>query len=95
MNECSASGRTSGGSVASLKKIMRTAVALLLAVPTTTATGRIPTTLPTSTTILDIGNGGFTGTIPTELGLLTELTRLNLKRNSLEGAIPTELGNTP
>jgi hypothetical protein len=35
----------------------------------------------------------LTGTIPTELGNLSNLTRLTLWNNSLTGTIPTELGN--
>ncbi|KAI8845220.1 hypothetical protein BJ741DRAFT_659311 [Chytriomyces cf. hyalinus JEL632] len=34
----------------------------------------------------------FSGTIPTELGIVTSLTRINLLDNRLTGAIPTELG---
>ena len=33
------------------------------------------------------------GTIPSELGNLTELTRLELDENELDGAIPSQLGN--
>ena len=33
------------------------------------------------------------GTIPTELGQLTALTRLRFGSNDLVGSIPTELGN--
>ncbi len=36
---------------------------------------------------------GIAGTIPTQLGNLTELTNLNLGTNLLTGAIPTEIGN--
>ena len=35
----------------------------------------------------------MTGTIPTELGNLTNLTYLNLGGNELEGDIPSELQN--
>jgi len=35
----------------------------------------------------------FTGTVPTEIGLMTALTELNLENNNLEGTIPTEIGN--
>ena len=36
---------------------------------------------------------GLTGTIPNELGELTNLTQLSLNRNNLTGTIPDELGN--
>ena len=36
---------------------------------------------------------GITGTIPAELGNLTNLENLSLNRNSLTGSIPPELGN--
>ena len=36
---------------------------------------------------------GLWGTLPTEVGLLTQLTNLDLGITSLEGTIPTELGN--
>eukprot|EP00934_Nitzschia_sp_Nitz4_P007865 Nitzschia sp. Nitz4//scaffold393_size11853//9698//11425//NITZ4_009023-RA/size11853-processed-gene-0.12-mRNA-1//-1//CDS//3329550226//7855//frame0 len=38
-------------------------------------------------------NGGLTGTLPTELGLLTELETLDVHDTSLTGTIPTELGS--
>ena len=41
---------------------------------------------------LNLGNNQLAGTIPTELGELTDLTRLHLTINSLTGTIPTELG---
>jgi Leucine-rich repeat (LRR) protein len=34
----------------------------------------------------------LSGTLPTEIGLLTMLTKLNLADNSLSDDIPTELG---
>ena len=39
-----------------------------------------------------LANNQFTGTIPTEFGLLTNLERLALDRNQLSGLIPSELG---
>ena len=53
----------------------------------------LPTTLPTTkTTVIDYGLRGYTSTIPTEFGLLTKVTGMNLMQNYLTGAIPTELG---
>jgi hypothetical protein len=34
----------------------------------------------------------FTGSIPTEIGSLTNLRKVSLSKNSLTGTIPTELG---
>ena len=41
---------------------------------------------------LELYNNNLTGNIPTELGNLTKLTRLNLARNQLTGTIPAALG---
>ena len=49
------------------------------------------TDLPTSQPALDFSNGGYTGTIPTEIAKFTELTGIILKANSLSGSIPTEV----
>ena len=38
-------------------------------------------------------NNSLSGSIPSELGNLTELTTLRLYNNSLTGSIPSELGN--
>ena len=38
-------------------------------------------------------NLGITGTIPTQIGNLTALTRLDLSKNRLTGSIPTQIGN--
>ena len=42
---------------------------------------------------LDLVNNGLTGTIPSELGSLTNLRSLHLSANGLTGAIPAELGS--
>ena len=42
---------------------------------------------------LDLVNNGLTGTIPSELGSLTNLRSLNLGANGLTGSIPAELGS--
>ena len=46
-----------------------------------------------SVSSLSLNNNLLTGTIPIELGNLTNLTYLNFQNNSLSGAIPSELGN--
>jgi len=45
-----------------------------------------------STRSIDLVNLSLNGTVPTELGLLTALTMLNLPANQLTGTLPTELG---
>ena len=53
----------------------------------------LPTTLPAKgTTAIVYGYRGYTGTIPTEFGLLTKVTTMTLMQNDLTGAIPTQLG---
>ena len=42
---------------------------------------------------VNLSSLGLTGSIPTELGSLTELTNLNLHTNRLTGSIPAELGS--
>ncbi|OQY30290.1 MAG: hypothetical protein B6244_00065 [Candidatus Cloacimonetes bacterium 4572_55] len=44
-------------------------------------------------TELDISYNSLSGSIPTEIGNLTSLTRLYLSYNDLSGSIPTEIGN--
>ena len=44
-----------------------------------------------NTTELDLGGQGLTGSIPPEIGNLTNLTRLYLKNNQLTGEIPQEV----
>jgi hypothetical protein len=41
---------------------------------------------------LDVTGGGFVGSVPTELGVLPRLRRLDLSRNELVGTIPSQLG---
>jgi Leucine-rich repeat (LRR) protein len=45
------------------------------------------------TTELDLGHNGLTGSIPPEIGNLTNLTKLILEGNQLSGSIPPEIGN--
>jgi len=45
-----------------------------------------------SGTQLDLWNKGLTGGVPTQLGLLTDLTNLILEKNDLTGGVPTQLG---
>ena len=40
----------------------------------------------------EMGGSSLTGTLPSELGLLTALTKLYLVDNALSGVLPTELG---
>ena len=47
---------------------------------------------PSRVTKVELSNKSLTGTIPSELGNLFELTHLNLSSNSLTGDIPRELG---
>ena len=42
---------------------------------------------------LDLSESGLTGSIPSEIGNLTNLTSLNLTLNGLTGSIPLEIGN--
>ena len=45
------------------------------------------------TTELNLPNSGLTGSIPPEIGNLTNLERLYLENNQLTGSIPPEIGN--
>ena len=47
---------------------------------------------PSRVTELDLSSESLTGSMPAELGSLTELTKLDLSANSLTGEIPRELG---
>jgi Leucine-rich repeat (LRR) protein len=44
-------------------------------------------------TAIQLGQNNLIGTIPNELGNLTELSRLNLRNNQISGEIPVEIGN--
>ena len=58
-------------------------------------TSTLPTTLPASETTSISYSGhdpSYTGTIPTEFGLLTAVTEMSLSENEIKGAIPTEFG---
>ncbi|XLT02846.1 hypothetical protein HN51_052197 [Arachis hypogaea] len=43
--------------------------------------------------VLDLGNNQLSGSIPPELGNLTELVNMNLQSNDLTGRLPPGLGN--
>ena len=56
--------------------------------------------VPTSTTVAEwasdttsvyVWRNGYTGTLPTQLGLLTKITRFYTNGNSFTGVIPTEV----
>ena len=49
--------------------------------------------VPQSPASLELSRNGFTGEIPTEIGLLRELTTLELNGNELSGKIPAALGD--
>jgi hypothetical protein len=44
---------------------------------------------------LNLNDNVLNGTIPTELGLLSNLTELDLESNQLTGTIPTSLASLP
>ena len=46
-----------------------------------------------NTTVLNLSNSGLTGSIPPEIGNLTNLEWLDLQNNELTGSIPSEIGN--
>mmetsp|Transcript_77065 Transcript_77065/g.221385 ORF Transcript_77065/g.221385 Transcript_77065/m.221385 type:complete len:106 (-) Transcript_77065:966-1283(-) len=65
----------------------------LVAVAAVCAGNTLPTTLPVDKTSIDYGSGEYTGTIPTEFGLLTNLVgALYLFDNELTGTVPSQLG---
>ena len=55
-------------------------------------TGSIPTVIGTFAHEMSLERNRFTGTLPTELGLWTTLTKLNMYNNLMSGTIPTEIG---
>jgi len=48
----------------------------------------------TSLTDFEANDNKFNGSIPTEIGLLADLTYLNLWSNQLTSTIPSEIGVT-
>jgi Leucine-rich repeat (LRR) protein len=48
--------------------------------------------LPRHVAELGLSNNRLSGTIPTSIGMLTNLNVLNLAENHLNGTIPTEIG---
>lgn len=52
----------------------------------------LPTTLPTDTTSIDYRDEDYTGTIPSQFGLLINLEDISLEGLSLTGSLPTEIG---
>jgi Leucine-rich repeat (LRR) protein len=54
--------------------------------------GSVINTLPRSLTWLDLTANLLSGTIPSSIGMLTNLDFLDLADNTLNGTIPTEMG---
>ena len=54
-----------------------------------------PTTLPTDTTDIIVSpyDYAYSGSLPSELGILTKLTHIDLEYNYLTGTLPSELGS--
>ena len=46
-----------------------------------------------SAVYLDLADTQLSGSIPTEIGLLTQLDEIWLESNDISGPIPTEIGN--
>jgi len=53
----------------------------------------LPTDLPTTILEIKYNQQGYSGSIPTQWGLLTSVTLLDLGRNSLSKRVPTQLGS--
>ncbi len=64
-----------------------------LACPCSTLSSPIEPLPFLSPVTLDVMGGGFVGSVPTELGVLLRLRRLDLSRNELVGTIPSALGD--
>ena len=74
----------------SLRRTVLVAAAILVGVD---GAQQLPTDLDASTTTSIAFNGlAYTGTIPTEFGLLTGVTSFNAYENTLTGPIPSEIG---
>ena len=52
-----------------------------------------PSQLSKSLKVLNLGSNDFYGTLPSEIGLLTQLTGLSVFDNSLTGQLPQEISN--
>jgi len=52
----------------------------------------LPTSIPTFAIKLSFDSASITGTIPTQYGLLTEVTEFILRSNFIQGTIPSEMG---
>ena len=46
----------------------------------------------TSTTSIDYNDDGLTGTIPSQFGLMTEVTKWDLGLNEFTGQLPSQIG---
>ena len=89
------SGVRSGGKALAVSVSAAVFVTTLTALmaPGTVRAVPLPTGLPISaTTSIHLRSQRRTGTIPTELGLLTRLTYVDIAENWLTGPMPTELG---
>ena len=53
---------------------------------------RFPNLGPSARMSVDYQSRGLTGTIPTEFGVLTQVTYFQLASNSLTGSLPSQLG---
>ena len=53
---------------------------------------QLPTNLDPTTVAIALNGQAYTGTIPTEFGLLTLVTSTQLQQNTLTGGIPTQIG---
>ena len=93
-------GKADADADAAFVKALCKAVALVVAVTPMTgnslvavaSAATLPATLPTNTRTIDYTAEGYSGTIPTEFGLLTEAIQFNIAWNAITGPIPTEIG---